>query len=38
MNWPALSVFLALFVFVTGIGFWAGCWASTTTGIDSAGR
>ena len=26
MNWPALSVFIVLFVFVTGIGFWAARW------------
>ncbi len=26
MNWPALAVFVALFVFVTGLGFWAARW------------
>ncbi len=26
MNWPALIVFIALFVFVTGLGFWAARW------------
>ena len=26
MNWPALVVFVALFVFVTGLGFWAARW------------
>ena len=26
MNWPALTVFIALFVFVTGLGFWAARW------------
>lgn len=26
MNWPALVVFIALFVFVTGLGFWAARW------------
>jgi SSS family solute:Na+ symporter len=26
MNWPALFVFIALFVFVTGLGFWAARW------------
>jgi SSS family solute:Na+ symporter len=26
VNWPALSVFIALFIFVTGLGFAAGRW------------
>ncbi len=26
MNWPALLVFIALFLFVTGLGFWAARW------------
>jgi solute:Na+ symporter, SSS family len=26
VNWPALIVFIALFVFVTGLGFWAARW------------
>ena len=26
MNWSALSVFVGLFVFVTGLGFWAARW------------
>ena len=26
MNWPALIVFIALFLFVTGLGFWAARW------------
>ena len=26
MNWPALTVFIALFLFVTGLGFWAARW------------
>jgi solute:Na+ symporter, SSS family len=26
MNWPALVVFIALFIFVTGLGFWAARW------------
>jgi SSS family solute:Na+ symporter len=26
MNWPALGVFIALFVLVTGLGFWAARW------------
>ena len=26
MNWPALIVFIALFIFVTGLGFWAARW------------
>src|ERR1700734_2308674 len=26
MNWPALTVFVALFLFVTGLGFWAARW------------
>ena len=26
MNWPALIVFIALFVFVTALGFWAARW------------
>ena len=26
MNWPALRVFVALFLFVTGLGFWAARW------------
>lgn len=26
MNWPALSVFIVLFIFVTGLGFWAARW------------
>ena len=26
MNWSALIVFIALFIFVTGIGFWAARW------------
>jgi solute:Na+ symporter, SSS family len=26
MNWPALSVFVALFLFVTVLGFWAARW------------
>jgi SSS family solute:Na+ symporter len=28
MNWPALVVFIALFLFVTGLGFWAARWRS----------
>jgi solute:Na+ symporter, SSS family len=28
MNWPALVVFVALFLFVTGLGFWAARWRS----------
>src|ERR1700682_5666220 len=26
MNWAALTVFVALFIFVTGLGFWAARW------------
>src|ERR1700729_206098 len=26
MNWAALTVFVALFLFVTGLGFWAARW------------
>ncbi len=26
MNWPALTVFIVLFLFVTGLGFWAARW------------
>src|ERR1700712_4866272 len=26
MNWPALAVFVVLFMFVTGLGFWAARW------------
>ena len=26
MNWPALTVFILLFLFVTGLGFWAARW------------
>ena len=26
MNWPSLTVFVALFLFVTGLGFWAARW------------
>jgi SSS family solute:Na+ symporter len=26
VNWPALLVFIALFLFVTGLGFWAARW------------
>ncbi|WP_428488793.1 monocarboxylate uptake permease MctP [Rhodopila sp.] len=38
MNWPALIVFIALFLFVTGLGFWAARWrAGDLTRLDEWG-
>ena len=38
MNWPALSVFITLFIFVAGLGFWAARWrAGDLTRLDEWG-
>jgi SSS family solute:Na+ symporter len=38
VNWPALSVFITLFIFVAGLGFWAARWrAGDLTRLDEWG-